>query len=115
MGTGMALSTWSSTSMEDIAKTVPGGLRWLQINIFKDRELLRNFVTRAESSGYRALFVSTDKPVAGKGHFNQHGNFLLPPQYRYCRPFLLLPVTLFSEGNASLRHSRPILQSLKTS
>ena len=83
LGTEMALSTWSTTSMEDVATAAPGGLRWLQINIFKDRELLQNLVNLAENLGYKALFLGVDKPVAPNGHYNQHRTFVHPPHCRY--------------------------------
>ena len=79
----MTLSTWSTTSMEDVVKAAPGGLRWLQINVFKDRNLLKNFVQRAELLGFKALFLTTDKPVEPHGRFNCFGKFILPSQYRY--------------------------------
>ena len=68
--------------MEDVAEAAPGGLRWLQIFIFKDRELVRNFVKRAENLGYKALFVGIDRPVDVTGRFNPHGIFELPRQCR---------------------------------
>ncbi len=68
--------------MEKVAAATPTALRWLQINIFKDRDLLRNFIRRAEMLGFKALAVTVDKPVEGNGRFNEFGNFKLPAQYR---------------------------------
>ena len=39
------------------------GLRWLQLYIFKDRELTRDIVLRAKRAGYRAIVVTVDQPV----------------------------------------------------
>ncbi|XP_072043293.1 2-Hydroxyacid oxidase 1-like [Amphiura filiformis] len=79
--TGMAVSTYSTNKMEEVARSAPEGLRWLQINVFKDRELLKNFVKRAENLGFKALFLTMDKPVEGAGRYNVHGKFVLPAQY----------------------------------
>ncbi len=78
----MTLSTYSTTSMEKIAAAKPTALRWLQINIFKDRDIVRNFIWRAEMLGFKALAVTVDKPVEGTGRFNEYGKFKIPPQYR---------------------------------
>ncbi|KAM7296713.1 hydroxyacid oxidase 1 [Ixodes scapularis] len=64
-GTVMILSVYSSTCIEDVKKAAPEGLRWSQLQIFKDRDLVRNLVRRAEGAGYRALVLTVDMPVGG--------------------------------------------------
>jgi len=59
-GTCMTVSAYSSYSYEDIANAVPQGLRWLQMYIFKDRNLTKDFVRRAETCGYKALVITID-------------------------------------------------------
>ncbi len=78
----MTLSTYSTISMEKVAAATPTALRWLQINIFKDRDLLRNFIRRAEMLGFKALVLTVDKPVEGCGRCNQFGKWVLPVQYK---------------------------------
>lgn len=56
----MVVSAYSSYSYEDIATTVPDGLRWLQMYIFKDRDLTKDFVRRAETFDYKALVITVD-------------------------------------------------------
>ena len=59
----MVLGTLSTTSMEEVALTSPSGLRWFQVYIFKDRNLTRSLVIRAEGAGYRAIVVTVDQPI----------------------------------------------------
>ncbi|KAK8764273.1 hypothetical protein V5799_033121 [Amblyomma americanum] len=61
----MALSALSTTSMEDVAVAAPGGLRWMQMEIFKDRSVTTDLVRRAEALGYAAIVLTVDMPVFG--------------------------------------------------
>ena len=56
----MIVSAYSSFSYEEIANAVPNGLRWLQMYIFRDRNLTKDFVRRAEANGYKALVITVD-------------------------------------------------------
>ncbi|CAM9586772.1 unnamed protein product, partial [Choristocarpus tenellus] len=59
-GALMTLSSWSTTPLEDVAKAAPGGVRWFQLYIYKDREITMQLVKRALASGYTALAVTVD-------------------------------------------------------
>ncbi|KAJ8045515.1 Hydroxyacid oxidase 1 [Holothuria leucospilota] len=65
METAMILSTWSSTSLEEVASAAPSCLRWFQLYILKDRGLVASLVKRAEKAGYKALVLTVDVPVVG--------------------------------------------------
>lgn len=62
-GIPMCLSTLSTTKLEDVSAT--GVNSWFQLYVHKDRGLTRELVQRAEASGYQALVVTVDVPVAG--------------------------------------------------
>ena len=62
----MVLGSFSTTSIEEAAEASGCGLRWLQLNIFKDRDLTRSLVARAERAGYKAIVVTVDQPVIGQ-------------------------------------------------
>ena len=62
----MMLSSYSTTSIEDVAAASGSGLRWFQLYVFKDKDLTRDLVLRAERSGYKAIVVTVDIPVAGR-------------------------------------------------
>jgi isopentenyl diphosphate isomerase/L-lactate dehydrogenase-like FMN-dependent dehydrogenase len=59
MGTLMALSTAASFSIEEVARAASGPL-WFQLYFFKDRELNRILVRRAEQAGYKAILLTVD-------------------------------------------------------
>ena len=66
MDTCMMLSVWTNTSLEDVAEASGTGLRWFQINIFKNREQTKSLVLRAEKAGYKAIVVTVDQQTVGK-------------------------------------------------
>ena len=47
----MTLSSWSTTSLEDVAAAAPGGYRWFQLYVYKDRDVTLDLVRRAERAG----------------------------------------------------------------
>lgn len=81
MGTCMMLSSWSTTSLEEVASS-GCGLKWFQLYVYKDRELTADLVRRAEKAGYRALVVTVDTPVVGKRLADVRNRFSLPPHLR---------------------------------
>lgn len=66
MNTCMVLSSWSTISMEHVARANGGGMRWFQLTILKDNDLNRELIARAEQSGYRAIVITVDAPLLGK-------------------------------------------------
>lgn len=61
----MVLSADASTGMADVVDAAPGGLRWMQIYPFVDRELTAAVIREAERLGYKALVVTVDSPARG--------------------------------------------------
>ncbi|KAH0510195.1 Hydroxyacid oxidase 1 [Microtus ochrogaster] len=82
MGTGMMLSSWATSSIEEVAEAGPEALRWMQLYIYKDREVSRQLVKRAEQTGYKAIFVTVDTPYLGNRFDDVRNRFKLPPQLR---------------------------------
>ncbi|ETV86223.1 hypothetical protein, variant [Aphanomyces astaci] len=73
------LSTISTTSLEDVAAANgPDGLRWFQLYIFKDRDLTRSLVERAERAGFKALVLTVDTPILGNRQADLRNGFKLP-------------------------------------
>ncbi len=81
-GTCMVLSSWSTTSMEEVAAAAVSGLRWFQLYVYKDRALTEDLVQRAAASGYKALCVTIDTPVLGKRREDMRHGFDLPSHLR---------------------------------
>jgi len=77
-GTVMCVSTIASTPLEDVAGAATGPL-WFQLYVYKDREVTRDLVARAEAAGYRALVLTVDTPRLGRRERDVRNNFTLPP------------------------------------
>uniref|UniRef100_A0A7S2V919 FMN hydroxy acid dehydrogenase domain-containing protein n=1 Tax=Fibrocapsa japonica TaxID=94617 RepID=A0A7S2V919_9STRA len=78
-GTLMTLSSWSTTALEEVSDAAPGGLRWFQLYVYKDRVVTLDLVRRAEAAGYKALAVTVDTPVLGRREADVRNRFKLPP------------------------------------
>lgn len=76
-GALMVASTLSTTPLEAIAEERDGPL-WLQLYVFKNRELSLELVRRAEACGCTALCVTVDVPVQGKRERDDRNRFRLP-------------------------------------
>lgn len=64
VGLPMAVSTMSTTTMEEIA-SAGDGPKWFQLYWPTDRDLAASFLTRAETAGYRAIVVTLDTFLPG--------------------------------------------------
>jgi L-lactate dehydrogenase (cytochrome) len=73
------LSTLGTTSIERLAAEAPEAARWFQLYVSKDRGRVRELVARARDSGYRALVLTVDVPVAGARHRDTHNGLTIPP------------------------------------
>ncbi|KAJ1841322.1 hypothetical protein LPJ57_010340, partial [Coemansia sp. RSA 486] len=77
--TCMCLSSWSTTSIEDVALAAPGSApRWMQLYVYKDREATKKLVERAQDSGYEAIALTVDTPFLGRRLADIRNKFQLP-------------------------------------
>ncbi|GME45444.1 FMN-dependent dehydrogenase family protein [Neofusicoccum parvum] len=92
-GICMGLSAYSTTGMEEVpteaagAAEALGGLKppplAIQLTMFRNRDVSAQMVKRAESAGYKAVFLTADCPVLGL-RLNEHRNkFALPDGLTY--------------------------------
>jgi len=79
MGIPYALSTLGTSSPEDVAAAAPNADLWFQLYLWNDREAALDLVRRARESGFRALVVTVDVPVAGARLRDVHNGFTIPP------------------------------------
>ena len=63
-GTGYILSTFSGTRLEEVREGASGPL-WFQLYVPGGRAIAEATIARARASGYKALVVTVDTPVAG--------------------------------------------------
>jgi isopentenyl diphosphate isomerase/L-lactate dehydrogenase-like FMN-dependent dehydrogenase len=76
-GIAMTLSTISSTALEEVAQEAPD-TRWFQVYVYKDRDITRHLVQRAENAGYKALALTVDTPKFGRRYNDVRNKFHLP-------------------------------------
>ncbi|XP_016181044.2 peroxisomal (S)-2-hydroxy-acid oxidase GLO1 isoform X2 [Arachis ipaensis] len=74
----MTLSTMSNYSFEEVASTGPG-IRFFQLYMFKDRNLVTQLVRRAERAGFKAVVLTADRPFIGRREDDIKNGFRLPP------------------------------------
>ncbi len=75
--TGMCLSTLSNQPLEAVAEASTGPL-WFQLYVYRDRELTRDLVRRAQAAGCTALVLTVDGPVMGTREADVQNRFHLP-------------------------------------
>jgi isopentenyl diphosphate isomerase/L-lactate dehydrogenase-like FMN-dependent dehydrogenase len=81
-GTVMCLSSLTSTRPAEVAAAAPGGRRWMQVYLFRDRGVTRAMVEEAAESGYEALLLTVDAPVAGRRERDLRTGFEVPAEIR---------------------------------
>lgn len=72
----MQVSAGSILSMEDIAAG-GAGPKWLQLFLYRDRGLTREFIARARACGYTGIVVTTDAPVHGRREQDYRNGFAI--------------------------------------
>ncbi|XP_028764846.1 (S)-2-hydroxy-acid oxidase GLO1 [Neltuma alba] len=77
-GTIMTLSSWATSSVEEVASTGPG-IRFFQLYVYKDRSIVAQLVKRAERAGFKAIALTVDTPVLGRREADIKNRFTLPP------------------------------------
>jgi (S)-2-hydroxy-acid oxidase len=83
VGTIMILSTVACSSIEQVSKASPNSIKWFQTFIYKDRNVTRNLVKRAENNGFKAIVLTVDTPVIGQRFADTRNRFRLPSNLRF--------------------------------
>jgi 4-hydroxymandelate oxidase len=60
------LSSLATSRIEDVADAAPGGRRWFQLYVFKDRAVSDEMLATAADRGYEAVVLTVDLPVLGR-------------------------------------------------
>ena len=81
-GTVMCLSSLTSTRPAEVAAAAPGGRRWMQVYLFRDRGVTRAMVEEATEAGYEALLLTVDAPYAGRRERDFRTGFQVPAEIR---------------------------------
>ncbi|KAF2794419.1 FMN-dependent dehydrogenase [Melanomma pulvis-pyrius CBS 109.77] len=78
MGIPMCLSSYATTSLEDVIKEAKGNPYMMQMCVVKDRNITLQLLRRASAAGYRALFLSVDTPALGRRLNEMRNEFAIP-------------------------------------
>ncbi|CAA0395702.1 unnamed protein product [Arabidopsis thaliana] len=76
-GTIMTLSSWATCSVEEVASTGPG-IRFFQLYVYKDRNVVIQLVKQAEEAGFKAIALTVDTPRLGRRESDIKNRFALP-------------------------------------
>ena len=76
----MCLSTVATSTPTDVAAAAPGAPRWLQIYVFRDREVSDEVIAQALEAGFSALVLTADLPVYGIRHREARLGFEVPEE-----------------------------------
>jgi len=71
------LSSLSNTAMEQVFAEAARP-RWFQLYIYKDKEITRSLVQRAEAAGAEAIVLTVDAPGLGTRERDSRNRFTLP-------------------------------------
>jgi 4-hydroxymandelate oxidase len=104
------VSTASTIRLEDVA-AAGGGPRWFQLYCYRDREVTRTLVERAQAAGYSALCLTVDMPIAGNRERDARNRFALPEDMRWANleDAGLHRMKALSEGSALAQYFADLL------
>ncbi|KFQ98889.1 Hydroxyacid oxidase 2 [Opisthocomus hoazin] len=125
MNTCYIASTYSTCTLEEISAAAPGGLRWFQLYIHRNRMVSQQLVQRAEALGFQGLVLTADLPYTGKRRDDVRNGFCLPPHmklknlegaFEVCQMSLLDPSVTWNDiyWLRSLTHLPIIIKGILT-
>jgi isopentenyl diphosphate isomerase/L-lactate dehydrogenase-like FMN-dependent dehydrogenase len=100
-GTVMTLSTLSSVTPRELAAAAPEAARWFQLYWSRDRGFTQELVAAVGETGFRAIVLTVDLPVAGRRERDLRANFALPDDL----PLPNLPLPVQGEGFHTALHA----------
>ncbi|RYQ81872.1 hypothetical protein Ahy_B10g100472 isoform B [Arachis hypogaea] len=74
----IARAASAANTIMEVASTGPG-IRFFQLYMFKDRNLVTQLVRRAERAGFKAVVLTADRPFIGRREDDIKNGFRLPP------------------------------------
>ena len=78
-GAGLALSTYASNSIEEVAKAGVSP-RWFQLYVSRDRKKTDELIDRAQAAGFKALAITVDTQVPSMRERNVRNGYQAPPR-----------------------------------
>jgi isopentenyl diphosphate isomerase/L-lactate dehydrogenase-like FMN-dependent dehydrogenase len=81
-GTVMSLSTIATARPSEVAAGAPAGRRFFQLYSFRDEAITRALMDEAIDSGFEAILLTVDAPVAGRRERDRRTGFAVPSDVR---------------------------------
>lgn len=81
-GIAMGLSSFATSTLEDVASAIKGHPLVLQLYLFEERQHSRKLIQRAKKAGYKAVFLTVDTPMLGRRNMEIRNQFELPKPYK---------------------------------
>ncbi|QIW97261.1 hypothetical protein AMS68_002779 [Peltaster fructicola] len=81
-GIAMGLSSFATTTLEDVAAASPDVPNVLQLYLFEERAHSTKLIARAKKAGYKAVFLTVDTPLLGRRNLEIRNQFKLPPHFK---------------------------------
>jgi len=78
-GIAYSASTLASQTLEDIAAVAPDVPKIIQIYVWKDRGIVKEFMARAKEAGFTGCVLTVDAVVAGYRERDPRNGFSIPP------------------------------------
>ncbi|KAK5135112.1 hypothetical protein LTR08_005637 [Meristemomyces frigidus] len=82
MKVAMGLSSFATTTLEDVAEASGDNPNVLQLYLFESREHSHKLIQRAKKAGYKAVFLTVDTPFLGRRNLEIRNQFKLPPHFK---------------------------------
>lgn len=107
-GIPMGLSSFATTSLEDVAAASGDNPLVLQLYLFEERAHSAKLIARAKAAGYKAVFLTVDTPMLGRRNLEIRNQFKLPKPYRIAN---FTDEERSSDAGASIMDNRPSSKS----
>lgn len=104
-GIPYAVSTLGTTAPEDVRAAVPNARLWFQLYVWRDRAAAEDLMARAAASGYEALVLTVDAPVAGARLKDTRNGLSVPPNLT---PKTMLDMARYPAWWANLLTTEPL-------
>ena len=112
-GLPFALSSASTSLLEDVRTAVPDGDLWLQLYVQSERRIAEDMMRRAQEAGFSTLLLTVDTPVHGKRDHDMRNGFKLPLR---ASPALLWDLVRNPHWSLQMaRHGGPQLRNIARS
>lgn len=77
-GTIMSVSTYASSSLDEVAAAGKGAPQWFQLYLTKDADANKKLIRHAQDLGYKAIILTVDAPVGGNRIADARNDFKFP-------------------------------------